>query len=428
MDGGELMMNERERRGGVRLVASLALAGSVGGLAAGQATFTNLGVFEASATGPHPRITAMGVSGDGTTVTGSALVYTPPQRASFSWTAQQGLRQLIPLPAQSDSAGFAISADGLRIVGYSGLQDLGTSRPARWTGTPDAESLGLIPFARNVHAMATSADGSVTVGNAIVTAIGSRAFRHKDGVIAQLGGIPDLLTSTAAGVSGDGTIIVGAVSRTSAVQNHAYYWTDASSYVSLPLLPGGSAAAAAAISTDGLVITGYSQSANGDRAFRWTLAGGIEDLGVPDGASGSYGVAINQDGSVISGYAMVDGVERAALWRAGAGFVDLNNYLPALGIDLTGWTLLRANGLSSDGRTIVGDGLLDGERRAWIATGIGGGACLADIDDSGEVDLGDFFEFLNCFDTSQACADLDGNPGVDLGDFFAFLNGFDSGC
>lgn len=54
--------------------------------------------------------------------------------------------------------------------------------------------------------------------------------------------------------------------------------------------------------------------------------------------------------------------------------------------------------------------------------------CVADIDQSGGVDLVDFFEFFNCFDAEQPCADIDGLPGVDLGDFFAFFGQYDVGC
>lgn len=54
--------------------------------------------------------------------------------------------------------------------------------------------------------------------------------------------------------------------------------------------------------------------------------------------------------------------------------------------------------------------------------------CTADVNNDGEIDLTDFFDFLNCFADSASCADLDGVAGVDLGDFFAFFNAFDLGC
>lgn len=46
---------------------------------------------------------------------------------------------------------------------------------------------------------------------------------------------------------------------------------------------------------------------------------------------------------------------------------DLNTYLPSLGVDLTGWVLTCANGLSYDGSVIVGEGTFYGEPRGWVA-------------------------------------------------------------
>lgn len=54
--------------------------------------------------------------------------------------------------------------------------------------------------------------------------------------------------------------------------------------------------------------------------------------------------------------------------------------------------------------------------------------CIADIDGQPGLDLGDFFFFLNCFDTNDVCADIDNVNGVDLADFFLFLNLFDAQC
>ncbi len=54
--------------------------------------------------------------------------------------------------------------------------------------------------------------------------------------------------------------------------------------------------------------------------------------------------------------------------------------------------------------------------------------CVGDVNQDGEVDLADFFQFFNDFDQSLPSADVDGIDGVDLGDFFAFLNAFDASC
>lgn len=54
--------------------------------------------------------------------------------------------------------------------------------------------------------------------------------------------------------------------------------------------------------------------------------------------------------------------------------------------------------------------------------------CRADANTDGEVDLADFFEFFQCWDTTAACADIDSEPGVDLADFFLFFQSYDLGC
>ena len=54
--------------------------------------------------------------------------------------------------------------------------------------------------------------------------------------------------------------------------------------------------------------------------------------------------------------------------------------------------------------------------------------CLADIDDSTEVDFGDFLAFFNAYDTSGSDADLDLSGEVDFGDFLLFFNSYDTGC
>lgn len=52
----------------------------------------------------------------------------------------------------------------------------------------------------------------------------------------------------------------------------------------------------------------------------------------------------------------------------------------------------------------------------------------ADITADGVSDLADFFDFLNCFDSTDPCADINADTAVDLVDFFEYLNAFDAGC
>ena len=59
---------------------------------------------------------------------------------------------------------------------------------------------------------------------------------------------------------------------------------------------------------------------------------------------------------------------KAYIWDQSNGMRQLDLLLPALGVDLTGWSLTDARGVSADGRTIVGFGVNpDSQVEAWIA-------------------------------------------------------------
>ncbi|GIW74194.1 MAG: hypothetical protein KatS3mg103_0716 [Phycisphaerales bacterium] len=58
----------------------------------------------------------------------------------------------------------------------------------------------------------------------------------------------------------------------------------------------------------------------------------------------------------------------------------------------------------------------------------GAGACPADFDGSGTLDLFDFLAFQNAFDAGDPRADFDGDGSLTLFDFLAFQNAFDAGC
>jgi hypothetical protein len=56
-------------------------------------------------------------------------------------------------------------------------------------------------------------------------------------------------------------------------------------------------------------------------------------------------------------------------WTEIDGMQSVQDLLAAEGIDLGGWTLRRATGVSADGTTIVGWGLNpDGKSEGWVAT------------------------------------------------------------
>lgn len=54
--------------------------------------------------------------------------------------------------------------------------------------------------------------------------------------------------------------------------------------------------------------------------------------------------------------------------------------------------------------------------------------CPADLNNDDQLDLVDFFSFLNAFDAGNSQADINNDDSTDLNDFFLFLNLFDSDC
>ena len=306
---------------------------------------------------------AYGISADGRIVVGET--YSASGWEAFRW--ENGLiKGLCCLPGSFfDSTAYGVTADGYVIVGKSSSGTAGQREAFRWdngvmTGLGDLPGSSFYSAAYSV-----SADGSVVVGESR-SALGTEAFRwtQEEGMVG-LG----RTRSTAYGVSADGSVIVGE-SRSATAQDHeAFRWTQAEGMVGLgflePVEPIFAYSSATAISADGSVIVGYSASplpVPAAEAFRWE-DGVMTGLGV-----GGFAWAVSADGSVIVGENRIS--DRAFIWDAKYGTRDLKDVLvDECGLDLTGWTLERATGISADGLTIVGYGINPaGFTEGWIAT------------------------------------------------------------
>lgn len=133
-----------------------------------------------------------------------------------------------------------------------------------------------------------------------------------------------------------GTAIGLAISHTAA---------QAASFSGLGLLSGATASTAAGVSADGSVVVGSS----GNQAFRWTAAGGIQGLGFLPGGTSSTATAVSADGSVVVGgsyapYSPYDFHLQAFRWTATGGMQGLGSLLDS-----------RANGVSDHGSLVVGE-------------------------------------------------------------------------
>jgi len=94
---------------------------------------------------------------------------------------------------------------------------------------------------------------------------------------------------------------------------------------------------------------------------------GLGDLAGGNFASGATGVSA--DGSVVVGVGSSASGLEAFIWDATNGMRSLEDVLTNVySLNLTGWTLQYANGISADGLTIVGYGINPlGQTEAWAA-------------------------------------------------------------
>ncbi len=333
---------------------------------------------------------AIGVSGDGGAGGGPlvvGLVSSAGGFEAFAWDGSMvGLGDLAG--GNFSSQANDVSADGEVIVGF------GTSASGREASSviSSGSMVSLGDLAGGIvdsRANGVSADGSVIVGdgNSPTTTISghrTEAFRWTSGGMVGLGGLGggecrcagvgggvfSCFTSGAAGVSRDGSVVVGKTCPPvgSGGIFHAFRWTAGDGMVGLGDLPGGLFDSdARAISADGSVIVGSGRSAAGFEAFRWTSDGGMVSLGdLPGGAVNAAAQGASADGSVIVGFAESASGAEAFIWDRANGMQSLAEVLNAAGIDLTGFSLDAANAVSEDGRSIVGSG--DGFNEGWLAT------------------------------------------------------------
>ncbi len=208
-------------------------------------------------------------------------------------------------------------------------------------------------------------------------ALAADADRHKPFFV----GIGDLPggrdQSYASAISADGLIVVG--SSNSATGEMAFRWTFKDRRLE-PLgdLPGERVwSRANAVSADGSVIVGSSSSHYGNEAFRWTAAGGIKGLGdVCGGYFNSSATGVSADGSVVIGEGTSAQGMEAFRWTQDGGLV---------GLGVRG----RARFVSADGKIVIGDewSRSTGSVEAWFrwtaADGVTKFSNLPQVDFSG---------------------------------------------
>ncbi len=169
---------------------------------------------------------------------------------------------------------------------------------------------------------------------------------NRDGItICNLGVLDGGSSSFAKAVSDDGSVIVG--NSDSADGERAFLWTTSTGMISLGTLPGGTRSLATDVSADGRVIVGKSNSFGGWHSFIWTEETGMQRIETSEVSDGFSASAISGDGRVVAGYlGSPIGGQNAALWTRETGIRQLDPNAA-----FSGSTALDIN---HDGTVIVG--------------------------------------------------------------------------
>lgn len=249
---------------------------------------------------------------------------------------------------------FAVSDSGSAVVGIGGRAEDGYLEAWRWTREGGIEGLGDLPgwdgrsdYAFESSAAGVSGDGRVVVG-AGQSYNGREAWRwtRREGLVA-MGGLPGpSISSEARGVNRDGRVIIG--SSYSFLGWQAFRWTPRDGMEPLGTLAGPIFEShGAAVSADGNVVVGMSNSATGWEAFRWTPQSGMVGIGQLGASTWTEARAVSADGNTVVGYARTGTRFEAFRWQRGTGMVGLGD-LPG------GQTISMADGVSGDGSIVVG--------------------------------------------------------------------------
>jgi len=374
-----------------------------------------------------------------------------------------------------------MSPDGFAVVGTSkGGPFGGNDYPYIWTRDTGIQPLLPSNELRGGASSAASLRGIMAAGGGSKERHGGAFFWTPQEGVVFIGYLPGgEYQSTADAISWDGKYIVGRSKSTNALTYEAYRWTRETGMVGLGDLPGRTFVSIATdISADGNAVVGYSVSENGTEAFRWTPEGGMVGLGdLPGNIFSSHGLAISGDGRVVVGRAYDDSpAPRSFRWTEETGMVAINHpfapedalqardvsfdgstivgsnasrarafiwtaehgtrYLDEVltsefGFDLSEWnSLISANAVSADGRTIAGYGNSIRGTEGWIAY-LGPPPCWGDMNRDNAVNMLDLATLLLHFGDTLAGpteGDMDRDADVDLTDLTLLLSAYGRVC
>jgi hypothetical protein len=338
-----------------------------------------------------------------------------------------------PFPPDIDSGASSwwcsgVSGDGSKIGGSVELpSDSNGEEPWLWS---PAGTLVLNPTLYLNYATNISEDGSTVIGYGY-DPHEPRPYRIRGGIARAMQGV-----GYAFATSWNGDLVFGQAYLTNG-HIGAVVWTP-DNHAAL-LGPGTGDGYPLDCGRSGLVIVGYLLGATliDHNPVRWDYNGssGIE---TPLGRVGDYRVidarGTDEHGTLMVGAASgspTGAPDVAVAWNINGVCQRLADYLAETGADFTGWTLDEADDLSPSGRYIVGVGMHNGQRTAFLITRIVG-RCTPDFNQDGDpgtdADIEAFFACLGG-DCCVSCGDADFNGDGDVGtdadidSFFRVLGG-----
>jgi len=373
---------------------------------------------------------ATAVSTDATTVVGHAQGSTGTQ--AVRWTEAGGLQGLgQPSATEPFSRANGVSANGAVIVGTASTNNGG--RAFRWTsggGYTFLGTFGCFLCDGAATGEGVSGNGLVAVGSGLeVPAFGSPRVNPArwTGGGTSISDLGDLPGGGDAGAANDatttGSVIVGETDASAGATG--FYWNG-----SIHGLPGIAGAAyrtgALAISDDGTTIVGEANTDPGSTNFpepvRWTGSNYsvITKLGALPGQTSARGQAIDvsPNGSLIVGTTRdLAGNDVAFIWDSVNGMRSLAEELEQeYGLDLGGWQLRLANGISgvnaSGEFTVVGEGINpSGQTEGFVAI-LSPTDCNDGVDGDGDL-LVDFPADPQCTSPGDRSEEADCSDGLD---------------